>query len=164
MFSGKLSQCISEPCFSASSDKKTADLAFWGAVSCVLCSCCSCQGLAKLQTATWPKQELPVLPSEGSTSLVAVGSAHELLGQMSFGPWGCCPLDPALGGTSTKTWEGAVTASAVPGHSSHLSIWWSRTARGDGWSLCSLEGLLRGGNAAPHCSVLSFFSPGKTLG
>lgn len=109
MFSGKLSQCISEPCFTVSSDKKTADLAFWGAVSCALCSCWSCQGLAKLQTATRPNQELPVLL--GCLLRVAphwwlLGFARELLDQATFGPLGCCPQDPALGGTSSKTWEG----------------------------------------------------------
>lgn len=111
MFSGKLSQCLSEPCFSASSDKKTADSAFWGAVSCALCSCCSCQGLAKLQTAAWPNQELPALL--GCLLMVTLhwwllGSARELLDQASFGPLGGCPLDSALGGTSKgrMVWEG----------------------------------------------------------
>lgn len=60
MFSGKLSQYISEPCFSASSDKKTADLTFLGVVFSAFCCCCSCQGLANLWAATWPNQELPV--------------------------------------------------------------------------------------------------------
>lgn len=89
MFSGKLSQCISEPCFSVSSDKKTADLAFWGAVSCALCSCCICQGLAKLQTATWPNQELLVLLGcllRVTPRWCLLGSAPELLDQASFGP------------------------------------------------------------------------------
>lgn len=59
MFSGKLSQYISEPCFSASSDKKTADLTFLGVVFSAFCCCCGCQGLANLRAATWPNQELP---------------------------------------------------------------------------------------------------------
>lgn len=154
MFSGKLSQCIS-----VSSDKKTADLAFWGAVPCALCSCCSCQGLAKLQTATWPKQELPVLL--GCLLMVTphwwlLGSAHELLGQASLAH---CPLDPALGGISTKTWEGAVAAFTAPGHSSqpHHEV---RQDCMEWWLVFMLtapvEGLFRGGNAAPHCYTLSF--------
>lgn len=99
MFSGKLSQCISEPCFSVSSDKKAADLAFWGAVPCAFCSCCSCQGLAELQTATWPNQELPVLLG----CLLRVTPHWWLMDQASLGH---CPPDPAVGGISTKTWEG----------------------------------------------------------
>ena len=84
MFSGKLSQCISEPCFSVSSDKKTADLAFWGAGFCALRSCCSCQRLANLRAATWPNRELPVLLCSLLTITPrwwVLGFASELLDQ-----------------------------------------------------------------------------------
>lgn len=80
MFSGKLSQCISEPRFSGSSDKKTADLAFWGAVFRALCSCCICQGSANLRAATWLDQ-LPVLLCSLTTITPRwqlLGFAHEL--------------------------------------------------------------------------------------
>lgn len=166
MFSGKLSQCLSEPCFSASSDKKTADSAFWGAVSCALCSCCSCQGLSQAPDCSVAKPGAACvagLPSDGNTALLAAGFCPWAAGSGEL--WATGWLSPGFcswwhlqeqNGLGGGLWQPLLHL----GTAHTLTIRSSKTEINDGCFLCARllrRVCLRGGNAAPHCYILSFF-------